>query len=368
MVGTMSQTINETAIRDALIHYHSPLWQGPLLHSKHIQQVACTAQGIAISLKLGFPAKNYQTQLKADLSDYLKKTFAVNQVDITLSWQVQAHTIQTGLKTLPQVKNIIAIASGKGGVGKSTTAVNLALALQAEGGKVGILDADIYGPSQPHMLGQIQPLPENDAQVLQPVICYGLQTMSIAYLVDPNTAMIWRGPMVSGALQQLLQNTAWQDLDYLIVDLPPGTGDIQLTLAQKIPVSGAIIVTTPQDIALLDARRSIAMFQKVAIPVLGVVENMSVHVCKQCGQAEHLFGQGGGERLAQEYGVHLLGQIPLDISIRQWADGGTPTVVAEPDGAIAKAYRDAALHASVILALQSKSYTAKFPTIVVENQ
>lgn len=365
----MSNTLSETAIREALIHYPSPFWHGSMLDSKHIQGVDCSEQGIAISLKLGFPAKNFQNELKANLSEYLKKTFAVKQVDITVTWQVQAHAIQTGLKTLPQVKNIIAIASGKGGVGKSTTAVNIALALQTEGGKVGILDADIYGPSQPHMLGQVQPLPENETEAaLQPVTCHGLQTMSIAYLVDPNTAMIWRGPMVSGALQQLLQNTAWQDLDYLIVDLPPGTGDIQLTLAQKIPVSGAIIVTTPQDIALLDARRSIAMFQKVAVPVLGVVENMSVYVCKQCGHPEHLFGQGGGERLAQEYDVNLLGQIPLDISIRQWADGGTPTVVAEPNGAIAKAYRDAALHACAILALQSKSYTAKFPTIIVENK
>jgi ATP-binding protein involved in chromosome partitioning len=264
------------------------------------------------------------------------------------------------------IKNIIAIASGKGGVGKSTTAVNLALALTLDGARVGILDADIYGPNQPQMLGATE-RPETKDKKLQPVIRYGIQSMSIGYLVDPDSAMIWRGPMVSTALQQLLNDTQWDNLDYLIMDLPPGTGDIQLTMAQKIPVSGAIIVTTPQDIALLDARKAIAMFRKVNVPVLGVVENMSGHVCSQCGHHEAIFGSGGGERLAHQYEVELLGSLPLDMRIREQADGGKPTVIAEPESKLSQTYRSIAQKAVDKLA-QIKKRASRFPKIVVENR
>lgn len=279
--------------------------------------------------------------------------------------QVVSHAVQPGLKPLPQIKNIIAVASGKGGVGKSTTAVNLALAL-AEHAKVGILDADIYGPNQPQMLGATEK-PETIDKKLQPVVRYGIQSMSIGYLIDSDTPMIWRGPMVTTALQQLLNDTNWQNLDYLIIDLPPGTGDIQLTLSQKIPVSGAVIVTTPQDIALLDARKAIAMFRKVNVPVLGVIENMSTHICSQCGHEEAIFGSGGGEQLAKQYEVELLGRLPLDKRIREQADNGKPTVVAEPDSKISHLYREIAKHLLLKLAAQPKNYASKFPNIVVQN-
>jgi ATP-binding protein involved in chromosome partitioning len=277
----------------------------------------------------------------------------------------------SGLKSVSGVKNIIAVASGKGGVGKSTVAVNLALALSAEGSRVGILDADIYGPSQPLMLG-IDRTPEmrmeaEGRRVLEPIVQYNIQSMSIGYLIDADTPMIWRGPMVSTALQQLLHDTHWDNVDYLIIDLPPGTGDIQLTLSQKIPVNGAVIVTTPQDIALLDARKAVAMFQKVRIPVLGIVENMSTHVCKQCGHAESIFGEGGGQRMATQYEVDLLGRLPLDIQIREQTDAGRPTVVAEPEGLIAIEYRSIAKQLMNKLSLQPKSYAGRFPKIVIEK-
>jgi len=266
------------------------------------------------------------------------------------------------------IKNIVAVASGKGGVGKSTTAVNLALALAAEGARVGILDADIYGPNQPQMLGAQEKPESKDGKSLEPIARYGVQSMSIGYLVDQDTPMVWRGPMATTALQQLLNDTHWDNLDYLIVDMPPGTGDIQLTLTQKIPVSGAVIVTTPQDIALLDARKGIAMFQKVNVPVLGIIENMSIHICSQCGHQEAVFGQGGGAQLAQKYGVELLGTLPLDIRIREQADSGKPTVVAEPDSPISQIYREIARKVVSKLALQAKSYASKFPKIVIENR
>jgi ATP-binding protein involved in chromosome partitioning len=281
---------------------------------------------------------------------------------------VESHAVQAGLKPLPQIKNIIAVASGKGGVGKSTTAVNLALALTAEGARIGILDADIYGPNQPQMLGVRQKPESKDGKSLEPVMRYGIQSMSIGYLIDQDTPMVWRGPMVTTALQQLLNDTRWDNLDYLIIDMPPGTGDIQLTLAQKIPVSGAVIVTTPQDIALLDARKGIAMFQKVNVPVLGIVENMSIHICSQCGYPESIFGEGGGEQLAKQYDVELLGSLPLDKRIREQADSGKPTVVAEPDGAISRIYRKIAHRVVDKLASQAKNYASKFPKIVIENR
>jgi ATP-binding protein involved in chromosome partitioning len=265
------------------------------------------------------------------------------------------------------VKNIIAVASGKGGVGKSTTAVNLALALAAEGASVGMLDADIYGPSQPTMLG-ITGRPESrDGKRLEPLEGHGIQAMSIGFLIDVETPMVWRGPMVTQALEQLLNETNWRDIDYLVVDLPPGTGDIQLTLAQKVPVTGAIIVTTPQDIALMDARKGLKMFEKVNIPILGIVENMSLHICSKCGHEEHVFGSGGGSRMSKDYAVDLLGSLPLDISIREQADSGKPTVVANPDGRVAEIYRQIARRVAVKIAEKQQDHSAVFPKIVIQN-
>lgn len=270
---------------------------------------------------------------------------------------------------LTKIKNIIAVAAGKGGVGKSTTTVNLALALKAEGARVGILDADIYGPNQPQMLGvaPTQRPKSKNGKTLEPIIAHGIQSMSIGYLIDSNTPMVWRGPMATSALQQLLNDTAWDNLDYLLIDLPPGTGDIQLTLAQKIPLTGAIIVTTPQDIALLDVRKAIAMFEKVKVPILGVVENMSIHICSQCNHAESIFGHGGGEQIAKQFNVDLLGSLPLDIRIREQVDQGNPTVVAEPDSKITQIYRDIARQLAAKL-LQANRYTSKFPNIVIEQR
>jgi ATP-binding protein involved in chromosome partitioning len=291
----------------------------------------------------------------------------VTSVDVEVTSKIVSHAVQKGVQPLKNVKNIIAVASGKGGVGKSTVAVNLALALSQEGARVGILDADIYGPSQPRMLGAHQKPESKDGQTLEPIVSYHVQSMSIGYLIDEETPMIWRGPMVTQALEQLLKDTNWHDLDYLIIDLPPGTGDTQLTLAQKIPVSGAVIVTTPQDIALLDARKGLKMFEKVNVPVLGVVENMSIHICSQCGHEEHIFGQGGGLRMAEQYGVDFLGGIPLDGQIREDTDVGNPTVVKDPEGRIAQVYRDIARRAAAKLSLKSKDYTTKFPSIVIQN-
>ena len=278
-----------------------------------------------------------------------------------------AHEVQKGVTPINGVRNIIAIASGKGGVGKSTVAVNLALALSSEGATVGILDADIYGPSQPRMLGVNQRPESVDGKSLEPLVSYQVQVMSIGFLIEEDSPMIWRGPMVTQALEQLLNDTRWKDLDYLVVDLPPGTGDIQLTLAQKVPVSGAVIVTTPQNIALLDARKGLKMFEKVEIPVLGIIENMSTHICCECGHEEHIFGAGGGKRMADDYDVEHLGNIPLDSRIRADVDGGRPTVVADPDGAIADIYRRIARRVGGKLAVRKRSYSDVFPSIVIEN-
>jgi ATP-binding protein involved in chromosome partitioning len=288
-------------------------------------------------------------------------------VTVNISLKVASHAVQRGVKLIPGVKNIIAVASGKGGVGKSTTAVNLALALAAEGATVGVLDADIYGPSQPTMLG-IAGRPESrDGKTLEPLEAYGVQAMSIGFLIDADTPMVWRGPMVTQALEQLLRDTNWRDVDYLIVDLPPGTGDIQLTLAQKVPVTGAVIVTTPQDIALIDARKGLKMFEKVSVPIVGVVENMAIHICSNCGHAEHIFGEGGGERMCRDYNVPFLGSLPLDIRIRENADSGRPTVVADPDGPIAQIYKEIARKTAVFVAQKAEDFSAKFPSIVIQN-
>jgi ATP-binding protein involved in chromosome partitioning len=291
----------------------------------------------------------------------------VNNVSVNVATRIVAHSAQRGVALLPNVKNIVAVASGKGGVGKSTTAVNLALALAAEGASVGLLDADIYGPSQPMMMG-LDARPESeDGKTMEPLENYGVQVMSIGFLVNPDEAMIWRGPMATQALEQLLRQTNWRDLDYLIVDLPPGTGDIQLTLSQRVPMTGAVVVTTPQDIALLDAKKGIKMFEKVGVPILGIVENMAVHICSQCGHAEHIFGEGGGKRMAAEYNMDYLGALPLDIQIRLQADGGKPTVVADPDGEVAAIYKSVARQVAIKIAAKAKDFSSKFPSIKISK-
>lgn len=315
-----------------------------------------------VELELGFPAHEYA----AKLQDALQAALGLPALNLTVHSKIVAHAVQRGTRPVPGVSNIIAVASGKGGVGKSTVAVNLALALEREGAQVGLLDADIYGPSQPRMLG-CPGKPETDGKQFEPKRSYNIQTISIGHLIDEETPMIWRGPMVTGALEQLLNQTNWQALDYLIVDLPPGTGDIQLTLCQKIPVSGAVIVTTPQDIALLDARKGLKMFEKVDVPVLGIVENMSVHVCSQCGHAEHIFGEGGGAAMASQYGVDLLGSLPLDMRIREGVDNGRPTVAMDADSAAAAAFMDVARRMTARLALRGRNYAARFPNIVVKD-
>ena len=321
---------------------------------------------VAIQIELGYPAAGYKETLARQIGAALAgQGIAAGAIDI--AWKIGSHSVQRGVRRLAAVKNTIAIASGKGGVGKSTTAVNLALALLAEGATAGILDADIYGPSQPRMLGLAGQPDSADGKTVEPKVNYGVQSMSIGYLIEEDTPMIWRGPMVTRALEQLLNDTRWRALDYLIIDLPPGTGDIQLTLCQKIPVSGAVIVTTPQDIALLDAKKALKMFEKVQVPVLGVIENMSTHICSRCGYEEPVFGMGGGAEMARRYEVALLGQLPLDISIREGADNGRPTVAAEPDSAIAMNYREIARRAAGRLAVEARDYSAKFPKIVVEN-
>lgn len=317
-----------------------------------------------IELQLGFPARGMQ----ADLEESIRSGISVENLELSIVSKITAHGVQRNLKPMPNVKNIIAIASGKGGVGKSTTAANLALALAADGASVGVLDADIYGPSQPLMLGLAGERPtSSDGQTMQPLIAHGVQVMSIGFLIDPDQPMVWRGPMVTSALNQLLNQTRWQDLDYLIVDMPPGTGDIQLTLSQQVPVSGAVIVTTPQDIALLDARKGLQMFRKVSVPILGIVENMSTHICTKCGHEEPIFGSGGGANMAADYDVELLGSIPLDLRIREQTDSGEPTVIAEPDGPNARAYRQTARRMAALLAIQNKDYSHRFPKIVVEE-
>ena len=321
-----------------------------------------------VEIELGFPCSGLSEALKDEICRVLETEHGVTSADVTIHSKIVAHGVQRNLKPLPGVKNVIAIASGKGGVGKSTTAVNLALALAADGARTGVLDADIYGPSIPLMLGLVGENPTtDDGKSMNPLQAHELQVMSIGFLVDDDQPMVWRGPMVTQALNQMLQQTLWNELDYLIVDMPPGTGDIQLTLAQQVPVSGAVIVTTPQDIALLDAGKGLQMFRKVSVPVLGVIENMSTHVCTSCGHEEALFGAGGGDWLAGQYDVELLGALPLDLKIRQQTDGGTPTVVAEPDGAPALAYREAARRMAARLAVQDRDYSARFPKIVVEN-
>jgi ATP-binding protein involved in chromosome partitioning len=319
-----------------------------------------------VQVTLGYPVKGYAAELASALTEELKQAGAAD-VEVTVDSKIIKYKVQQGVEALKNVKNIVAVASGKGGVGKSTTSVNLALALAAEGARVGVLDADIYGPSQPRMLGTSKRPESEDGKTIEPVESHGVQSMSIGFLIDEEEPMVWRGPMVTQALQQMLGDTNWKELDYLVIDLPPGTGDIQLTLSQKVPVSGAVIVTTPQDISLLDARKAYKMFEKVKVPVLGVVENMSTHICSQCGHEEHIFGTGGGQRMADQYGVNLLGSLPLNIRIREDADSGEPSVATDPEGEIAMSYRKIARRVAARLAMQGKDYSSAFPNIVVKN-
>jgi ATP-binding protein involved in chromosome partitioning len=335
--------------------------------AKAVRNVHIEGGDVSFDVELGYPAKSQLPELRRALIAAAKSAPGVSNVSVNITTKVLAHAVQRGVQLMPNVKNIIAVASGKGGVGKSTTAANLALALAAEGAKVGVLDADIYGPSQPMMLG-IDRRPESeDGQTMEPLENHGVQVMSIGFLVNQDEAMIWRGPMATQALEQLLRQTNWQDLDYLIVDMPPGTGDIQLTLSQRVPMTGAVIVTTPQDIALIDARKAVTMFEKVGVPILGIVENMAVHVCSNCGHAEHIFGEGGGQRYAQEKGIEYLGALPLDIRIRQQADSGKPTVVADPDSEAAGIYKAVARQVAIKIATKAKDFSAKFPTITVSK-
>jgi ATP-binding protein involved in chromosome partitioning len=359
-------TISEAQVHAALKQLIDPNTEKDFLSSRSARNIKISGGDVSLDIELGYPGKSQFEPIRRQVVDALRKAGAAG-VSVNLSSRVVAHAVQRGVKLMPAIKNIIAVASGKGGVGKSTTAVNLALALAAEGASVGILDADIYGPSQPMMLG-ISGRPESkDGKSLEPMEGHGLQAISIGFLIDIDTPMVWRGPMVTQALEQLLRDTRWRDLDYLVVDLPPGTGDIQLTLAQKVPVTGAVIVTTPQDIALIDARKGLKMFEKVGIPILGVVENMSIHVCPKCGHESHIFGTGGADKMCRDYGTELLGQLPLDAGIREQADSGRPTVVADPDGRVAEIYRRIARRCAVKIAESQRDMTSKFPNIVVQN-
>jgi ATP-binding protein involved in chromosome partitioning len=335
--------------------------------TKAIKNMQISDGDLSFDVELGYPAKSQLAGIRKTLIAAAKAVPGVENVSVNVSFKIASHAVQRGVQLLPNVKNIIAIASGKGGVGKSTTAVNLALALAAEGASVGLLDADIYGPSQPMMMG-IEGRPESvDGKNMEPLENYGIQVMSIGFLVAQDEAMIWRGPMATQALEQLLRQTNWRDLDYLIIDMPPGTGDIQLTLSQRVPMTGAVIVTTPQDIALLDAKKGIKMFEKVGVPILGIVENMAVHICSQCGHAEHIFGEGGGKKMAADYSMDYLGALPLDINIRLQADNGRPTVVADPDGEVAAIYKAVARKVAITVAAKAKDFSAKFPSVTISK-
>jgi len=345
-----------------------PVLEQDLVSAGALADLALDGGDLTISLRFGFPADRYERELEKEFTEALGGLEGVSRVKVDASWDVESRKVQPGLQPMPGIRNIVAVASGKGGVGKSTTAVNLALALAGEGATVGMLDADIYGPSQPRMLGLSGRRPNSkDGKRILPLEGFGVRCMSIGFLIDEDQPMIWRGPMVTSALQQMLSETDWGELDYLIVDMPPGTGDIQLTLSQQVPVSGAVIVTTPQDIALLDARKGLRMFEKVKVPVLGIIENMSTHVCSKCGHEEPIFGRGGGERMADQYGVPLLGGLPLDIRIREEADEGRPSVVSEPDGQPAGDYRLIARRMAARLAAGGKLPGARFPTISIEE-
>ncbi|WP_303785444.1 iron-sulfur cluster carrier protein ApbC [Azovibrio restrictus] len=356
------------AVQAALQAITDPNTGKDFISSKAARNIRLDGADVSLDVELGYPARTQVDSLRQAVIAAIRAIPGVGKVSAHVYSKIVAHTVQRGVKLLPGVKNIIAVASGKGGVGKSTTAVNLALALADEGARVGILDADIYGPSQPQMLGLVGQQPVSlDNQSMEPLEAYGIQAMSIGFMVDVDTPMVWRGPMVAQALDQLLHETNWKDLDYLVVDMPPGTGDVQLSMSQKVPVTGAVIVTTPQDIALIDARKGLKMFEKVGIPILGIVENMSIHVCSRCGHAEHIFGEGGAEKMCADYGTEFLGSLPLDIQIRELADGGRPTVVGAPDSRAAEIYRGIARRVAVKVAERAKDMSSRFPNIVIQN-
>ena len=362
-------SFNETDIQNALKNLIDPNTKKDFSSSKSARNIKISGSDISLDILLGYPARSVWDEIRAMVETHLSAALpGAGKISVNVSSKVVPHAVQRGVKLVDGVKNIIAVASGKGGVGKSTTAVNLALALAAEGARVGVLDADIYGPSQPTMLGISGQPKSKDGKSLEPMTNHGLQAMSIGFMIDgDDTPMVWRGPMVTQALDQLLHQTRWDNLDYLVVDLPPGTGDIQLTLAQKVPVTGAVIVTTPQDIALLDARKGLKMFEKVGIKIVGIVENMSTHICSKCGHEEHIFGAGGGEKMCADYNVEFLGSLPLDIRIREQTDSGNPTVIADPDGNIARTYKQIARRIAVKVAEMAQDHSAVFPKIVVQN-
>jgi ATP-binding protein involved in chromosome partitioning len=355
------------AVQAALQTVIDPNTGKDFVSTKQLKNLRAESGDVSFDVELGYPAKSQIPPLRKALIAAARTVVGVENVSANLSSKIVAHAVQRGVQLITGVRNVIAVASGKGGVGKSTTTVNLALDLAAEGARVGILDADIYGPSQPMMMG-IEGRPESaDGKSMEPLENYGVQVMSIGFLVDADNPMIWRGPMATQALEQLLRQTNWGDLDYLLVDMPPGTGDIQLTLSQRVPLTGAVIVTTPQDIALLDARKGLTMFETVGVPILGVVENMAVHVCEQCGHAEHIFGADGGKKMAAEYGVDYLGALPLNLSIRVQADAGRPTVVSDPDGEVAGIYKAVARTVAIKVAAKAKDFSSKFPTISISK-
>ena len=359
--------VTEQQVQDVLRNLVDPNTRKDYVSTKAAKSVKVDGDKVSVEIVLGYPAKSQLEPIREQVAKALKAVPGVGGVSVSVQMKIVSHAVQRGVKLVPGIKNIIAVASGKGGVGKSTTAVNLALALAAEGASVGVLDADIYGPSQPIMLG-IRGRPESrDGKHLEPMEGHGIQAMSIGFLIDPDTPMVWRGPMVTQALEQLLNETKWREIDYLVVDLPPGTGDIQLTLAQRVPVTGAVIVTTPQDIALIDARKGLKMFEKVGVPILGIVENMSTHICSKCGHEEHIFGAGGGERMGKDYNVELLGSLPLDIAIREQADSGKPTLVSDPGGPVSQVYKQIARRIAIRIADRAQDHSAAFPRIVVQN-
>jgi ATP-binding protein involved in chromosome partitioning len=360
-------SVSELQIQTALKEITDPNTEKDFIATKSARNIKVSGGDVSLDVELGYPAKTQFELIRKMVQAKLDAIPGVNKATVNVASKIVSHSVQRGVKLIPEVKNIIAVASGKGGVGKSTTAANLALALAAEGASVGILDADIYGPSQPMMLG-ISGRPESrDGKSLEPMIGHGVQASSIGFMSDVDTPMVWRGPMVTQALEQLLRDTHWQGIDYLVVDLPPGTGDIQLTLAQKVPVTGAVIVTTPQDIALIDARKGLKMFEKVGIPIIGIVENMSTHICSNCGHEEHIFGAGGAEKMCKDFNTEFLGALPLDIHIREQTDSGKPSVVSDPDGRVAEIYRRIARRVAVKISEQAKDMTSKFPNIVIQN-
>ena len=363
----MSQTLAQSTLLDALTKVLDPNTGKDFVSSRALKNLRIEGTDVAFQVELGYPAKSQHAALRKAFISAARSVPGVGNVSVEIVTRIASHAVQRGVQLLPKVKNIIAVASGKGGVGKSTTTVNLALALAAEGASVGILDADIYGPSQPMMMGLSGRPESEDGKTIMPMENYGVQVMSIGFMIEPDQAMIWRGPMATQALDQLLNQTLWRELDYLLVDMPPGTGDIALTLSQRVPLTGAVIVTTPQDIALLDARKGLKMFEKVGVPILGIVENMAVYSCPSCGHTEHIFGADGGRRMAAEYGVDYLGGLPLTMSIREQADSGRPTVVADPDGDIAATYKAVARQVAVKIALKARDFSAKFPTISVSK-